>query len=149
MEEERELLWRDFLVAHRRLTDQLEIELERVEGMPLAFYDVLVNLSAAGGHARMAELADRVLLSRSGLTRLVDRMVDAGLVERRQCPSDRRGQEAVLTPVGQRALEHASPVHLDGVERHFDAHLSDGEAKALRKFLDKVLAGLGVNQPGS
>src|ERR1051325_8413245 len=88
--------WRGRLRPHAGLLDVLEKELAANGSMPVAFYDVLVNLSEAGGRLRMSDLADQVLLSRSGVTRLVDRMVVAGLIDRDTCPSDRRGSYAVL-----------------------------------------------------
>jgi DNA-binding MarR family transcriptional regulator len=87
----------------------------------------------------MKDLAASIVLSKSGLTRVVDRMVGAGLLTRESCPSDRRGYEAVLTPEGERAFEEAYPVHLEGIRRHFSSHLSDEEAQALAKSLRKLL----------
>ena len=91
----------------------------------------------------MSDLADSVLLSRSGLSRLVDRMVGAGLIERARCPSDRRGAYAVLTPAGLTKLREAAPVHLRGVEEHFARHIDDDEARALADSLRKVLEAAG------
>jgi DNA-binding MarR family transcriptional regulator len=88
----------------------------------------------------MHELADRILLTPSGLTRVVDRMVDAGLVRREQCRTDRRVYYATLTDRGHKRLQKTSPVHLRGVEEHFTSHLTDREAEVLRKALGKVLA---------
>ncbi|WP_242424620.1 MarR family winged helix-turn-helix transcriptional regulator, partial [Frankia sp. EI5c] len=93
--------WRRLLRAHAHVTRLLEAELDAAHQLPLAYYDVLVQLSEAPNHQlRMSELAHRVLLSRSGLTRLVDRMERDGLVERRACPSDARGTLATLTEAG-------------------------------------------------
>jgi DNA-binding MarR family transcriptional regulator len=132
-------VWRRFLRSHARLVEVLGTELERECGLPLSWYDVLVNLAAApGGKLRMTELARAVLLSRSGLTRLVDRMVAAGYVERRACPSDRRGALAVLTPVGREALRAAAPVHLRGIGEHFLDKLGDEDLAALARVWDTV-----------
>ena len=133
-------VWRSFLRAHASLTGRLEQELQSERDLPLAWYDVLLNLHEAGGSQRMQELARSVLLSKSGLTRLVDRMEAAGLLRREQSPSDRRGTLAVLTPEGKAALRRAAPVHLRGIEEHFARHLSDEEVVVLQRALDRVVA---------
>ncbi|HLZ72894.1 MAG TPA: MarR family transcriptional regulator [Dehalococcoidia bacterium] len=126
------------------LTDRLEAELLAERGLPLAWYDVLFQLSLApGGERRMQELAGAVLLSKSGLTRLVSRMEQAGLVERRPCPTDLRGTIAALTPAGAATLRRARPVHLRGIREHFARHLSDEEARTLRAAFGKLLAEAG------
>lgn len=135
---ERLAVWRDFLQAHARLLDVLGSELEERCGLPLTWYDVLLNLHQAGGALRMHDLASAVLLSRSGLTRLVDRMVAAGLVERKACAEDRRGLLAVVTPAGVAALRAAAPVHLAGIEEHFARHLDEAEVAALATALPKI-----------
>lgn len=146
---ERLAAWRAFLTAHRRLVDRLTAELDAEQGMPLTWYDVLVNLhEAEGQRLRMAELADRVLLSQSGLTRLVDRMAGEGLVERERCPTDRRGMFVVLRTEGRAALVAAAPGHLDGVARHFGSRLDDAEVHLLREALERVADGLGPDSTG-
>lgn len=131
--------WRAFIGAHAALLGVLERELEAEHGMSLAFYDVLAQLSEArGGRLRMSELADAVVVSRSGLTRLVDRMEQAGYVRRESCPSDRRGAFAVITPAGRAALRRAWPVHARGVHEHFAAQLTDEEARTLAAALTRV-----------
>jgi DNA-binding MarR family transcriptional regulator len=139
--------WRSFLRTHASVVAALGAELEAERDLPLPWYDVLVSLSDAGGRLRMQELADRVLFSRSGLTRLVDRMVAAGLVSRERCEDDRRGTFAVLTTAGARRLREASGVHLRGVHDHFTRHLTDAEVSELRAALDKVLAGEAGETP--
>ena len=135
--------WRAFLTAHARVTEVLERELDSERQLPLAWYDVLVQLSdAADGRLRMHDLARAVLLSRAGLTRLVDRMAVAGLVERVPCEEDRRGTYVALTGAGATALAQAAPVHLRGVERHFTRHLSDGDARELSHVLARVIEGI-------
>ncbi len=110
-------VWRTFLVAHAQVTRRLEADLVAEHALPLASYDVLVQLVEAPGHRlRMTELADRVLISRSGLTRLVDRLSKDGLVRREACESDARGLYAVLTPSGYDRLRTASRTHLRGVQ---------------------------------
>lgn len=130
--------WRAFLGAHASLTDRLAAELEAEVGLPLTWYDVLVNLNGAGGRLRMQELAAAVLLSRSGVTRLVDRMESAGLVRREPVECDRRGLMAVLTDAGHARLREAAPVHLAGVERHFGSLVTDDEAEVLRTVLERL-----------
>ena len=133
--------WRAFLRAHATVTATLERELLEARNLPLAWYDVLVQLgSAPDGRLRMQDLARAVLFSRSGLTRLVDRMAAAGLVAREPYPHDRRGRFAVLTPAGRRLLRDASGVHLRGIAEHFGRPLSDAQAVALRRALEAVLA---------
>jgi DNA-binding MarR family transcriptional regulator len=133
--------WRAFLRAHAVLTDTLDRELQAEQGVPLAWYDVLLNLAEADdGRLRMRDLADRVMLSRSGLTRLVDRMASAGLVSRRPDPDDRRGTLACLTDAGRQTLRRAAPVHLRGVQEHFARHIGDDEARVLRETLERVSA---------
>jgi DNA-binding MarR family transcriptional regulator len=128
--------WRAFLDAQASLLRRLEAELVAQERMTLAEYDVLFQLGAAGERRlRMTELSDRVRLSRSGLTRLVDRLVDAGLVTRGHCESDRRGTFAVLTAAGADRVRRARPVHLRGVSRHFVERLSPAQLCAVAEAL--------------
>ena len=133
--------WRTFLRAHATLVRRLEGELVRDHDLPLASYDVLVQLSEAPeGGLRMTELAERVLLSRSGLTRLVDRLVRDGLVERRSCPEDARGTVAVLTAAGGERLSTAWPTHLRGVAEHL-SRLEPAEVAQLTALLVKLVPG--------
>ena len=134
--------WRAFLRAHAGLVEALERELQEEKGLPLAFYDVLAQLEKAPeGRLRMQELAERLLLSRSGFTRLCDRMEGAGLLERLRCPEDRRGVYASLTSAGREALESAAPVHMRGVEEHFVRHLGERDLEALTQMLERVCEG--------
>jgi DNA-binding MarR family transcriptional regulator len=131
--------WRAFLRAHAQITRQLERELQSEASMALADYDVLVQLGIADEHRlRMSELADRLLLSRSGITRLVDRLEHDGLVERRVCESDRRGQWAGLTDAGRERLRDASPTHLRGVAEHFLDRIPTDELDRMRRTLERV-----------
>ncbi len=133
--------WRTFLQAHARVVRELERELQAEQGLALTDYDVLVQLAAVEGRRlRMSELADRLLLSRSGATRLVDRLMSAGLVERVSCDDDRRGQWAALTDAGLRRLREASPTHLRGIAEHFLDRLSADELRSLQESLDRVVA---------
>ena len=131
--------WRGFLRAHARLVRQLDEELRAAHGLPLSTYDVLVNLDhAPDRRLRMRELADAIVLSRSGLTRLVDRLVRNGLVEREECEEDARGAFAVLTDAGRRVLDEARPTHQDGVRRLFAAALEPGDAERLDAVWERI-----------
>jgi DNA-binding MarR family transcriptional regulator len=133
--------WRLLLEAHATVTELLEHELVAERGLPLNRYDVLLNLAEAPeGRLRMQELSESVLLSKSGLSRLVDRMVEAGLVRREQCQDDRRGWFAVLTDQGRSALRRAAPVHLRGIQEHFTRHLEPEEVQAMTAALRRVVA---------
>jgi DNA-binding MarR family transcriptional regulator len=133
--------WRSLLEAHAAVVELLARELEAERGLPLGWYDVLLTLDHAPEHRlRMQELAQSVLLSKSGLTRLIDRMEANGLVRREPCPSDRRGAFAVLTPQGRSAFRRAAPVHLRGIQEHFARHLDDQEAATLFAALARVTA---------
>jgi DNA-binding MarR family transcriptional regulator len=137
-------VWSAFLHAHAALVDVLEARLQERRGLPLAWYDVLKTLARApGATMRMQDLARGVLLSKSGLTRLFDRMEQAGIVERQSCPSDRRGTLAVMTPKGRRTLRAATPVAEAAVEEYFLAHLTRDEARAMQSAFDKILSAQG------
>jgi len=130
--------WRAFLVSHAHLQRVLEYELLARSELPLAEFDVLFQLNAAdGGRLRMNELADRVLLSRAGVTRLVDRLVEDGLAGRAKCPSDLRGSFAVLTDAGRTRLEEAMPGHLADVKRHFLGSFTRQELEELADLLGR------------
>ncbi len=131
--------WRGLLQAHASLVATLSSELESEVGLPLTHFEVLVRLAnSPDGQMRMQDLAGSVLLSKSGVTRLVDRMAESGLVERRACLSDRRVTWAGITPAGREALRRATPVHRRGIERHFTSHLTAEEARILAEALQKV-----------
>jgi DNA-binding MarR family transcriptional regulator len=138
-ESERLAVWAAFLRAHATVLAKLERELQDERDLPLTWYDVLFQLNSAGTELRMQDLARSVLLSKSGLTRLVDRMETAGLVARRTCDADRRGTWVGLTEEGRAALRRAAPVHLRGVGEHFVDRLGDEDLAALKVALDKVL----------
>jgi DNA-binding MarR family transcriptional regulator len=124
--------WAGFLRTHASLVRELDEELQREHDLPLSSYDVLVQLSAAdGSEMRMSQVADAVLLSRSGLSRLVARLVDQGLVERRECASDGRGALACLTAEGRARLDDARETHREGVRRRFLSRLSDAQQRQL------------------
>ena len=133
--------WRALLETHAAVTELLARELSAERGLPLKAYDVLLNLAESPeGRLRMQELSASVLLSKSGLSRLVDRMVEAGLVRRERCQDDRRGWFAVLTDQGRSALRRAAPVHLRGIQEHFAQHLEPEEVRVLATALARVVA---------
>lgn len=135
--------WRTFLQAHALLSRRLDEELRAEQAMSLAEYDALVVLALAPQRRlRMSQLADRVLLSRSGVTRLVDRLVASGFVDRLQCSTDARGAEAVLTELGLTRLRRASRTHLRGIDQYFIGPLSADELGAIGQSLGTIVDGL-------
>jgi DNA-binding MarR family transcriptional regulator len=132
-------VWRSFLRAHAQVAAALERDLTASAQLPLAWYDVLLQLvEAPERKLRMAELADRVLLSRSGLTRLVDRLQKAGLVTRERVPGDARGMYTVLTSAGFNCLRDATPIHLAGVDEYWISKFNDEELKQLMELLGRL-----------
>jgi DNA-binding MarR family transcriptional regulator len=132
-------VWRSFLRAHAQLIRTLEAELAQAADMPIASYDVLVQLAEAPDHRlRMTDLADRVLLSRSGLTRMIDRLERDALVRREPVPDDARGMYAVLTRAGVERLRSASHVHLPGVGAHFVKRFNRHELDQLGRLLGRL-----------
>jgi DNA-binding MarR family transcriptional regulator len=142
--------WRTFLTAHARITRQLDEELQAAHGLSLAEYDALLQIAhAPGRRVRMNVLAERVILSRSGITRLVDRLEADGSVERIACVADARGQEAVLTAAGLERLRTASTTHLDGVRRLFLDRLDSDDLARMETSLGRVADPLGGGRPAS
>jgi DNA-binding MarR family transcriptional regulator len=134
--------WRGMLRVHAELTKALDAELTEAHGLPLSSYEVLLFLSdSPEGRMRMSELADSVLLSRSGLTRLVDRLERAGLLERVQCDEDARGYFARITLAGRETFDAARRTHLDGVRRLFLSRFSREELRELGGLWERVLVG--------
>ena len=134
--------WRGLLRVHSALVKALDAELLAEHDLPLTSYEVLINLQAAPGRRRrMAELAEGVLLSRSGMTRLVDRLERDGLLERDACTEDGRGMFAVLTDKGEELLSRARRTHLDGVRERFLRHFSREELEQLARGWDRVVPG--------
>jgi len=135
--------WRTFLQSHARITRRLDEELQEAHGLSLAEYDALLQIAhSPGRRVRMNVLANRVLLSRSGITRLVDRLEAAGSVERVACNTDARGQEAVLTSSGLDRLRTAADTHLDGVRRYFLERLDATDLDAIERSLGRVAVAL-------
>lgn len=136
-------IWRDFLVSHARLERLLDEDLRAEHGVSLAEYDALLQLAEAPGRRlRMHELADRVLLSRSGVTRLIDRLVADGSVQRDSCLTDARGAEAVLTAAGLDRLRGAAGTHLRGIGEHFLDSIEPADLAAVGRAMRDVLDGL-------
>ncbi len=132
-------VWRTFLYAHAQVRRQLERELQAEQSMGLGEYEVLLVLAYSDERRmRMSELADELTLSRSGATRLIDRLEAGELVERVSCDTDRRGQWAQLTQAGYERLRSASPTHLRGVAEHFLDRIPADELEGLHRTLDRV-----------
>jgi DNA-binding MarR family transcriptional regulator len=136
------------LRLHARLVRELSAELEQAHGMPLSSYEVLLVLAnAPDERMRMAELADSVLLSPSGITRLVDRLVTDGLVGKQRCLRDRRGWYAVLTDVGRERLADARGTHLAGVRARFHEQITPAEQALLTGIWERLLNGADDDLP--
>src|SRR6185312_12044044 len=130
--------WRSMLRAHASLLRQLETDLERETGLSLSDFDVLAQLALGGGALRMTELANRALISRSGMTRRVARLAGEGLVHRCGADTDGRGVVVGLTDAGVARLTETAPVHARGVAAHFMSRLDDEELAVLERAFDKV-----------
>lgn len=138
--------WEAFVFAHAATVAAIERDLAQEGTISLTWYDVLVALANAPGHRlRLGELAERVVLSRSGLSRLVDRIEKAGLVRREAAPDDRRGAYAALTPMGLQAQRDAWPHYAAGIARYFARSLTEDEkrviATALLRVRENVMSG--------
>jgi DNA-binding MarR family transcriptional regulator len=132
--------WRSLVRAHACLVKRLDAQLEAEHGLPLTSHEVLVLLSGAPeGKMRMHDIASSVLLSRSGLTRLVDRLERDGLVSRCSCENDARGAYAVITTDGRHKVAAARISHLDGVHTLFVAHYTEAELELLGPLLERLL----------
>ena len=131
--------WRAFLTAHARVTRRLDEELRVEHDLSLAEYDaLLVIANAPDRRIRMRQLADRVILSKSGVTRLIDRLVLDGLVARDACLTDARGAEAVLTHAGLDRLRRASRTHLRGIAQHFLGALEPVDLETIERSMQAV-----------
>jgi DNA-binding MarR family transcriptional regulator len=142
------LAWYGMVQANTRLLERINAELEAEADLPLSWFEALAQLSwAPESCSRMGELADDLLLSRGGVTRLIARMEEAGLV-RREVPShDRRATYAHLTDKGREAFDRALPIHVAKVHEYFHQHLDDEEIDVLIKAMVKILRGLGADVP--
>ena len=134
-------MWRSFLQTHSTVVKYLERRMEEQHGLPLPWWDVLLQLAdGPGGRLRMGELAESVLLTRSGITRLVDRMIVEGLVDREPCPGDRRGYYAIITQKGRDTIERVGPDHSKDAWAVFLGHINEEEAELMGKVFNRVLA---------
>lgn len=141
--------WRAFLLAHARVVRRLDEELRAEHDISLAEYDALLTIAQApDGRVRMGSLADQVLLSKSGVTRLIDRLVSDGLVERTTCTADARGAEAVLTATGRARLREASRTHLRGIDEHFLAVVDAADLDATERTMNAVARHAGAGPGG-
>ena len=141
LEEHKKLAYKEFLTANSRLMEVIDTELSEAGLLPLTWYDVLVTLESSEDHrVRMSDLADQVLLSRSGLTRLVDKLEHKGYVVRMSCPADRRGTHAVLTEAGQRAREATWPLYSSLIQELFGSQMSDSDASTVKTVMERVTA---------
>src|SRR5438876_12151545 len=131
--------WRSMLRAHATLMRRLDTDLEGETGLALADFDVLAQLAAAHGELRMTELADRALISRSGMSRRVARLADEGLVRRDRAGTDGRGVVVALTEAGIARLAETAPVHARGISKLFITQLDDEELALLERTLNKVI----------
>jgi DNA-binding MarR family transcriptional regulator len=131
--------WQALLHAHHHVIRKLDRELREEHDLPLAGYDVLLRLARAPGRAlRMTDLAERVMLSASGLTRLIDRLVAKRLVQRRADPHDGRVALACLTDDGLRQLRKAARTHLRGIREHFTSRLTEGQLRGIASGLERI-----------
>ena len=131
--------WGALLQVHAELVPILDRQLRARTALPLAWYDVLLELSAAPDRQlTMTDLSERVVLSRTRISRVVDELTDAGLVRRRPNPADARSAFAVLTPEGLERFRQAAPIYLSGIEQQFAAALSDDDLRAVGAALARV-----------
>ena len=141
--------WRAFIQAHARISRRLDEELRAEHDLSLAEYDALLVIAdAPDRRIRMRQLSDRVLLSKSGVTRLIDRLVLDGLVERDTCLTDARGAEAVLTPAGLERLRRASRTHLRGIDEHFLASIEPADLATIERTMLTVAERAGPGGEG-
>jgi DNA-binding MarR family transcriptional regulator len=134
--------WAALLRVHAALTPVLDQELQAAHGLPLTWYDVLLELNAAPDRSlTMTRLGQVAVVSRSRVSRVVDELVRAGLVERVPNPDDRRSAYARITAAGRARLRTAAPTYLAGIERHFTSHLTPSEQATVATALERVLAG--------
>jgi DNA-binding MarR family transcriptional regulator len=133
--------WQALLETHAQVRAVLARQMDIDSDLPLAWYDLLLELVRSdAGRLRMHELADVLTLSRSALTRFIDRVEKAGLVARESSSEDRRGTFVVLTDQGRKVFEEAAPFHLTALDRHFASHLTNDEARMIRDALGRIAA---------
>jgi DNA-binding MarR family transcriptional regulator len=130
------------------LIDVLGAEMERDAGIPMRWYDVLVQLEEAPDGMRMKDLAERILYSKSGFTNVVDRMEKEGLVKRVRPENDRRSILVVMTETGRKQMEEARRSHRQGLEEHFSRHLAESDIKAVTRAFEKLTEHARPLRPG-
>jgi DNA-binding MarR family transcriptional regulator len=140
--------WRVFFECALALPDILDAELKEAVDLPFRWYDVLVNIEEADDGTPMSEVAGRILASKSGLTRVIDKMEEAGLVRRERPKDDRRVVLVFITPEGLATLKEARRFHRDGIRRHFTEHLTEAELTTLGRVLQKVRGHVRPLRPG-
>jgi DNA-binding MarR family transcriptional regulator len=135
-----EHVWEGLARVHSSMTAALEHDMVPEAGMPLAWYEVLLNLSrSAGGMMRYQDLAKVAGITNSGASRRLEQMTKAGLIERRSCPTDRRGVFAHITTTGQAAFKTAHKVFVNSLERNLGTSLKPGDAELISAALSKLL----------
>ena len=134
--------WRGLLFAHAKVLRALESDMTEQHGLPITWFDVLSRLSEAPNQRmRMHELEEASLFTRSGLTRLADRLEEAGLVRRERSPDDRRGVYVALTSLGIARIGEVWPDHVNSIEKHFGRYLDSDDATVLERAAKKILNG--------
>ena len=136
--------WLALLRTNARLWDQLETQMRRDHGLTIARYDVLAHLELAGGRLRLSELAATVMLSPSGLSKLLDRMDASGLIQREPDPRDARSTYAVITPRGRALVTKARASHHDLLQRRFGDALDDEDVADITRIMGRI----GASLPG-
>jgi DNA-binding MarR family transcriptional regulator len=133
--------WGYVLRLQSQVVARIEEDLKRRGEISLTWYDVLLTLEKAiGKRLRMSEIADRIVLSRSALTRSVDKLEAEGYLKREPCRHDERGAYAVLTKKGARALARARPVYWAGIRKYFAAGLTNADISSLESLLEKIVS---------
>jgi len=142
-------VWRDLVVSHSVILGKMEADLRTTTGLTLGQYDVLLRLHEAPGNTiRMGDLAELVLVTTSGVTRVVDRLVEAGLVERVRPDNDRRVVTVSMTPAGKKTLRKASAIHTRGIAEYFSDLIETEELPVLERFFSRLAAN-HTNQGGA
>jgi DNA-binding MarR family transcriptional regulator len=148
LEEQQLRAWRLFITANARLVEKIDKKMQKSDNLPLHWYDVLVELvEAPEQRLRFNELAARVVLSKSGLTRLVDRLEQEGLLKRESVSGDRRGAYAVLTDLGREKLRQSWKVYAPAIVEHFALHISDDELNIITNVFERILEALNSANP--
>ena len=143
---EAERAWAALVRAHARLVPILDRELQRSTGLPLAWYDALLELASGGGRLTMSDLGERVVLSRSRVSRIVDELDHAGLVTREPNPDDRRSSYAAISGEGMRRFREAGRVYRRGIERELSRRANEDELAALASMLERIASTDSVPQ---